>query len=311
MRSHLWRAGRGAAVTLALAGPSFACNLHKMTADMTSGPVRVGSIVLDRESDLIFAEQAMPGSLKTVESLLANSPENPDLLFVLSRGYNAYALGFVERELEKARIEGTQDQVDSLTRRAVLHYLRGRDYGFRVLDRPDLEKAARAGELAAVDVGLKALTPEEAPALFWTVYGWAGATNLDQSNPDTVAALPVIERLIARAVELDPHYEFSSPLLLQAVYQAGKPAIAGGNPDQARDSFDRAMKAHGQQNLLIPYMYARFYCVMVQDRQLFDSLVSQVLEADVTKTPDLRLLNEIARDLARFWAARADELILE
>ena len=70
------------------------------------------------------------------------------------------------------------------------------------------------------------------------------------------------------------------------------------------------MASHGKANLLLPYLYARFYAPMVQDRALFDAMVAKVAEADVTIHPELRLTNEIARDRARFWAAHVDEIIL-
>ena len=292
-----------------LAGPG--CNMHKMTADMTAGPVRTGSIVMDREADLEFAAQAIPASLKTVESFLVSSPDNPDLLYVLARGYSAYAFGMIERELEKVQITGTEEQVESLTQRAVMHYLRGREYGFRLLAMPALEKAARAGDLPAVDRELRNVTKEQAPALFWTTYGWGGAANLGQEDPELVAALPVLERMIGRVIELDADFEHGLPLLFLAVYYSSKPAMAGGDPGKAKELFERAMKAHGQANLLVPYLYARFYAPAVQDRALFEEMMNKVLAGNVLANPDLRLVNEIARDLARFWLANADELILE
>ena len=287
------------------------CNMHKMTADLTAGPVRVGSIAMDREADLDFAEAAFPGSLKTIEGFLVNSPDNPDLLLVLARGYAAYAFAFLERERDKAQFVGTEEEVERLTRRAIVHYLRARDYAFRLLDRPDLEKAARAGDLPALERALAEVQKDEVPALFWAVYGWGGAANLGQSDPDLAAALPVIERMIGRVVELDPDYEHGAPLLFLGVYYAAKPTMAGGDPDKAKAYFERAMKAHGKANLLAPYLYARFYAPQVQDRALFDRLLTQVLEANVLAYPDLRLLNEVARDLAAFWLGHADELILE
>ncbi len=301
---------RPLAVALSAAG-LLGCNMHKMTADLTAGPVRVGSIAMDREADLDFAEAAFPGSLKTIEGFLVNSPENPDLLLVLARGYAAYAFAFLERERDKAQFVGTEEQVERLTRRAIVHYLRARDYAFRLLDDPAIERAARAGDLAALDRALAQATKEDVPALFWAVYGWGGAANLGQSDPDLAAALPVIERIIARVVALDPDYEHGAPLLFQGVYYAAKPVMAGGDPKKARAFFERVMQRHGDANLLAPYLYARHYAPQVQDRALFDRLLQQVLDANVLAHPDLRLLNEVARDLAAFWIEHADELILE
>ena len=85
----------------------------------------------------------------------------------------------------------------------------------------------------------------------------------------------------------------------------------GGKPELSKEFFERAMASHGDSNLLVPFLYARFYCPQVQDRELFDSLMAKIAAADLTVHPEMRLTNEIARDRARFWAAHVDEIILE
>lgn len=298
-----------AAIALLVAGA--ACNLNKLTANATSGMLEVGAIAVDRESDLEFARYAFPASLKTLETFLVNSPENEALLLLLARGFNSYAFAIVEGDLELAMAtNGTDAEIDELTRRAKIHYLRGSAYGFRLLDKPDLEKAARAGDLAKLDAELAKLKKEDAPGLFWAGYGWASAVNLAKDDAGALTGLGAIEHIMAHAVKLDRHYNAGAPLIFQAVYNASRPVAFGGKPDVAKKWFEQAMAEHGQDNLLVPYLYARFYCPQVQDQKLFDALLGKVLEADPTRVPDLRLNNEVARKRARFWKAHADDLIL-
>jgi hypothetical protein len=304
------RASRVAAVAAFVVATASACNVKKFTADTTAKNLEYGSVAMDREADLEFARHAFPASLKTLETFLVASPENRSLLLLLARGYNAYAFGIVEADLERATLDGTDEAVDDLTRRAKIHYLRAREYGFRWLDRPELEEAARKGELETLDAELARLEPEHAPGLFWTVYGWASAVNLAKDDSSMMAGLPAIERLMIRAYELDPHYNAGAPYAMLGVYHSSKPPALGGDPKTAKGYFDEGMAEHGEENLLLPYLYARFYAPMVQDRKLFDAMIAKVASADVTAHPDLRLTNEIARDRARFWAAHVDELIL-
>jgi hypothetical protein len=298
--------GLGVAAALTLGG----C-LNQLATTSSAPAFAVGSIALDRESDLQFAREALPASLKTLETFLVNSPAQEDLLFLLAKGFNSYAFAVLERDLERARFDGDDDQVNELTRRSVLHYLRAREYGFRSLDFPELEGAALGGDLGAVRQHAADLNADDAPDLFWTLQAWAAAVNLAQDDPDMVGALPVIEVLLERLVELDPGYAEGMPLAVWGTYWASRPAMFGGNPEKAKEIFERAMAAHGSKNLLIPYLYARFYAPQVQDHKLFNQLMAQVLEADVTKHPDLRLNNEVARDRARFWVEHADELFFE
>ncbi len=299
-------AASGAFLTLA---PG--CSLSQLTTDQTAGLLSQGSVALDRESDLQFAREAMPASLKTLETFLINSPQNPELLLLLTRGFNSYAFAFLEGDLEKARFEGSEQEVESLNRRAVLHYMRARTYGFILLDYADFERAALGGDLDAVRRLIKDFKKDDVPGLFWTAYGWASAINLAQDDPDMVGALPMIEVMMSRVIELDPHYMDGSPYVFMGTYYASRPPMFGGDPDKARQYYDQGMASHGGSNLLIPFMYGRFLAAQLQDRALFNEMMAKVLEADVADHPDGRLQNEIARDRARFWVEHADELFFE
>lgn len=299
-------AAAGAFVVLATS----ACNVKKFTADTTAKNLEFGSVAMDREADLEFARYAFPASLKTVETFLVSSPENKSLLLLLARGYNAYAFGIIEADLERAQIDGPEEAIESLSRRAKIHYLRGREYGFRLLARPELKAAALEGDLETLDAELAKLKLADVPGLFWAVYGWGSAVNLAKDDSEMMTGLTSIERMMNRAYELDPDYNGGAPYALLAVYHASKPPALGGDPKIAKGYFDAGMAAHGEENLLLPYLYARFYAPMVQDQQLFDTMIAKVAGADVAAHPDLRLTNEIARDRARFWAAHVDEIIL-
>lgn len=304
------RTGLRAATILALLA-GFGCNLNRLTANTTAGMLDYGSVAMDREADIEFARYAFPASLKTVETFLVSSPDNEELLLLLARGYNSYAFGILEGDLDHAKHDGPDERVEDIIRRAKIHYLRGREYGFRLLNKPGLKEAAFADDFDALDAELAELKAEDMPGLFWAAYGWASATNLSIDDPDLIASLPVIERLMQRAYELDPGYNEGAPILFWGVYNASKPQMAGGDPATAKKYFEEAMAAHGESNLLVPFLYARFYCAQTQDKKLFDELMNTIATADVSKYPDTRLMNEIARDRARFWSKHVDEIILE
>jgi len=287
-----------------------ACNLNKLTANATSGMLEFGAVAMDRESDLEFARDAFPASLKTLETFLVSSPKNESLLLLLARGYNSYAFAILEADLEQANRFGTTEQVDALTRRAKIHYLRGRDYGFALLDRPALRKAAEAGDIDTLGKELASLEKADTAGLFWATYGWLSTINLSKDDTAALRGLGAVETMLARIIELDPDYNAGSPLVMQAVYLVSRPVVFGGKPEEAKVVFDQAMAKWGDRNLLVPFLYARFYCPQVQDRPLFDRLMQRVLEADVTAEPDQLLNNEVARSRARFWKASADRLIL-
>ena len=92
--------------------------VQSIAVSTVGGLVDEGFVAFTEEADLEFAEQALPGNLKLLEVMLKNEPDNRRLLRLASEGYSSYALAFLE-----------DDNPD----RARLLYLRGRDYGLRLL----------------------------------------------------------------------------------------------------------------------------------------------------------------------------------
>lgn len=288
------------------------CDLQRLTVNQTADVLYDGSVALDREPDVEFARDAIPASLKTLETFLVSAPDNPKLLELLAKGYYSYAFAFLEGDLEVAQVEFAEEEtIESLRRRSVIHYLRARDYGFRLLDRPELEKAARAGDLEVLERELAEVEEDEVPGLFWAGYGWASAINLNQGDTDMVASLSTVEMMMKRVEQLDTEYFAGGVLYFFGVFYASRPAMFGGKPELAKEYFERAMESHGEKNQMIPFLYARFYAPAVQDRELFVEKMHAVATADVDDHPNLRLNNEIARKRARFWLKNMDELIFE
>lgn len=288
------------------------CSLQKLTVDQTADVLYAGSPALEREGDVEFARAALPASLKTVETFLLSSPDNPKLLEMLGKGFFSYAFGFLEWDLERGQYElMSEAELDTLNRRAVLHYLRARDYGFQYVGNEALETAAKQGDLPALERELKKVKRKHVAGLFWAGYGWGAAINLSQSNPDMVAKLTVVEKIMARVAELDDDYFYAGVHVFLGVYYASRPAIAGGDPQKALAHFDKAIERHGAYNMMPHYLKARFYAPAIQDRALFVELMEKVANSTVDDEPNVRLNNEIARERAIWWLNHIDELIYE
>ena len=288
------------------------CSLQKMAVSQTADVLYTGSIAMEREPDPVFAEQAIPASLKTLETFLVSAPENEKILELLARGYYSYAFGFIEGDLERAQIElAPESEIQELTDRAVLHYLRSREFGFQLLDKPAFEKAAREGNEDKLQSELKKLEAEDVPGLFWVGYGWASAINLKQDDSDMVARLGVVEKIMSRVEELNDDYFDGGVHFFFGVLYASRPPMFGGDPEEALKHFEIAMEKNGTKNLMIPYLYARYYATQTQNRELFVEMMHRVETANLDTVPDRRLNNTIAQKRARFWLENIDELIYE
>ncbi len=289
------------------------CSLQRLTVNQTADVLYAGQVAMEREGDTRFAREALPGNLKTVETFLMSNPDNEKLLEILAKGYYSYAFGFVEWDFEKGQQTLVAEaELKRLNRRAVVHYLRARDYGFRLLDRPELKQAAMAADLPALQAELAKLDKEDVPGLFWAGYGWGSAINLSQDDPDMVASLTVVETIMKRVEALDEEYFYGGVHLFFGVFYGSRPVMFGGDPEKSREHFDRALELHGEYDMLIHYLKARVYAPTQQDRQMFVETMEMVANhEDFREHPDVRLLNEIARERARFWLQHVDELIYE
>lgn len=298
----------GVAAVMLLSG----CNLQKFTVNQTADVLYAGSPALERESDVQFAREALPASLKTVESFLLTSPDNRKLLEMLGKGYFSYAFGFLEWDIERGQHELMEEEdLEALNRRAVIHYMRARDYGFRYVGNERLEEAAKSLDTAALAEELKKVKQKDVAGLFWAGYGWGAAVNIAQSDSEMVAALPVVELIMERVTELDDDYFYAGVHAFYGVYYASRPEMAGGNPAKALEHFDLAIERHGEYNMMLHYLKGRFYAPTQQDRAIFIEQMEKVANARIEGHPNVRLNNEIARERAIWWLQNIDELIFE
>ena len=84
----------------------------------TAEVVQDAFAAFNEEDDLILAESEAASNLKLLEGLLKSDPDHRGLLLLAARGFGGYALAFAEGGDRK---------------RAGKLYLRGRDYGLRLL----------------------------------------------------------------------------------------------------------------------------------------------------------------------------------
>ncbi len=259
----------------------------------------VGGIVEDgyagftRENDLAFAEQALPGNLKLLEVMLENEPDNEKLLRLLSEGYSSYSLGFVEDE--------DQD-------RARNFYLRGRDYGLRMLRQDKKFQQALDGSVDDFRTYLSHLDKYDVPAVFWTAFGWGSYINLSLTNPDAIAGLPRVEVMMRFVAEKDSSFYHGGAYLFLGALYGSRSKFLGGDPELAKEYFEKALRMTEGKFLMIQVYYARYVAVQTLDEELFDRLLAVVETTSLDVLPDARLPNAIAKKKGQLLAQRRNEL---
>ncbi|MFQ5989235.1 MAG: TRAP transporter TatT component family protein [Candidatus Methylomirabilales bacterium] len=280
-----------------------------MTVSSTTEIFQDGQAAFYREEDLELAAQALASNLKLLEVLLQTSPDDQDLLLLASQGFGAYTFAFVEEKIAAYR---TDPQRASLHReRARRLYLRGRDYGLRILKlRHERFPVALHGGLPSFREALQAFQAGDVPALFWAAYGWGGAINWSRDHPEMVADLPRVVAMMRRALELDEGYFHAGPHLFFGVYYGSRSPALGGELSRAKFHLDRALDLTEGNFLLVRLFIADPYAVQIQDRALFETQVRLILDAPDDLSPEHRLFNQIAKVRAQLLLERMDELFL-
>jgi hypothetical protein len=95
--------------------------------------------------------------------------------------------------------------------------------------------------------------------------------------------------------------------MLLATLQANRSQFLGG-PDGG-DLFAKVRANQGEGALLVDVLYARGTLVAKHDRAGYEATLNKVLDADVTKWPERRLMNEIARMKAQRYLDAEDKLV--
>ena len=247
------------------------------------------SSILD-QNDVETVRDGAPAYLLAVDGLIEGDPGNAALLLTGARLYGAYASAFVEDE---ARAQRLWDRALGYARRALCS-----------------ENSKQCGALERpfddFVLSLEAVDRSDVPALYGFGAAWAGWVQAHSEEWGAVAEVPKIEALMRRVVDLDEPYDHGGAHLYLGVLLTQRPASLGGQPEQGREHFERAIALSQGRNLMAKVFYARSYARLVFDRPLHDRLLREVLAAD-PQAPGLTLSNTLAREEARDLLDEADE----
>jgi predicted anti-sigma-YlaC factor YlaD len=290
---------------LALCG---ACSIQRYAIDSLSDALAHSGGTFASDDDPELIRQAVPFSLKLIESVLTASPQNEGLLLASARGFSQYSYAFVQQDSDQiadqdlARAEALRTQARKLYMRAQRYALRG-----LAVRHPGIETALRTDPRAA----LKDMTRADVPFLYWSAVSIGAAIAISKDHPEIIADQPIVEALIDRALELEEDYEFGAIHDFLIVYEKSRVGARVGWEVRSRAHFERAV-AESDHLRAGPYVaLAETVAVQNQDRSEFVALLGQALAIDVDERPEWRLQNLVLQNRARWLISREDELFVE
>lgn len=198
---------------------------------------------------------------------VSTGPENIEVLATLTRAYYFTADSYMR---------GDKDSYLDYMDRAVW-------WGERALvaASPEFEEQMRNKAKfyeAITVVGIDGL-----PAMYWyaTALGkWARESGFGV----LVGQKDNIKATMTRALELDPNYYHGGPHRYFGAFYAIAPAFAGGDLEKSREHYDKSLE-------ISPYflgtkvLMAENLSVKLDDEDMFDSLLQEVIDADITTAP--------------------------
>jgi predicted anti-sigma-YlaC factor YlaD len=298
------KAGLCLAATLALG----ACSIQRLAINSIGDALASSGTVFQGDNDPVLIREALPFSLKLIESVLAEQPDHRGLLLAATRGYLLYTYAFVDFAAEEASLEDI-DEARMLRERARNLYLRAHSYASRALalDYPAVAEQLGADPATAV-TAIDGESGNDVTTLYWTAAALGLAISASRNEPALLARLPEVEALLDRALVLDESWENGA---LHEFAMSLQRARTGPVDEAAIERHYRRAIELADGTRAAPHVtYAEVIAIPRQDREQFTMLLEQGLEVDVDKDPNQRLLNVIAQQRARWLLENIDEFIL-
>lgn len=267
-----------------------AASRTKMMVDNMKPMMEKMKIAANKNSDIELLKDAMPASLVQLDGFVEISPDNRDLLLRAAEANAGYAFAFVKDRNRKRMFNE-----------------KARDYALRVLKQNDNFHEAFDKSLDEYIASLDSLEKEDVPALFFASSSWLQWIALSLTDPEALMDLPKVEAMMERVLELDDTFMYGSIHAGFGSYYAARSVTLGGKPVKAKYHFDKAFEISESKYLVFSLLYARYYAVQIQDKELFVETLNKVISAPPNLLPEKNLANEIARIKAKELLAEVDE----
>jgi predicted anti-sigma-YlaC factor YlaD len=270
-------------------------------ADALAGGKEGGSNVYLTDNDPILVGEALPFSLKLMETFLQETPEHERLLVATAAGFVSYAEMWVLRPAKYLeRKDFYASKAERLRAKAL--FLRAKGYAGQALDLryPGItSRLAHSPDSAVMEFGEKDL-----PAMYWYTAALGRAISTDLGDADLLVQGRVVRALLERALELDSTWNQGA---LHELVMA-LPTQLGGSPERTEEAFAVVMELNGGKSIGPMVSLAESVHVHRQDREAFTRILHEVLEFDVDRYPENRLTNTLSQQHAQWLLDRADEL---
>lgn len=249
----------------------------------------VSASVLNQD-DPETAKAALPTFMVLLDGMVRDNPDDPDILTSTATLYASYGAIFADDPVRESRLT---TRARRYAHTAVCEvYAPSCDWGELTYD-----------EFVASLEGLQARHAE-----YVYTYGFTSLAYLRAHSDDwnSLAELPHMEALFDRYMNISGDEVNSAVYTYMGILLTLRPPALGGEPERAREYFEKAIKLTDGRDLGIKVEFARGYAKLLYERELHDQLLHEVLAAD-PYFDGYTLSNVLAQEQAKALLAEADD----
>jgi hypothetical protein len=277
-----------ALVIIVLAWTLSGCTLVASSA--ASGLSESVSASVLNQDDPETAKAALPTFMVLLDGMVRDNPTNPDILSSTATLYASYGAIFADNPVRESRLTA---RARRYAHTAVCEvYAPSCDWGDLTYD-----------EFVA---SLDGLRPKHAEYVY--TYGFTSLAYLRAHSDDwnSLAELPQIEALFNHYMNINGDEVNSAVYTYMGILLTLRPPALGGEPERAREYFEKAIELTDGRDLGAKVEFARGYAKLLYERELHDQLLTDVLAAD-PYYDGYTLSNVLAQEQAKALLAEADD----
>jgi hypothetical protein len=115
--------------------------------------------------------------------------------------------------------------------------------------------------------------------------------------------------MMNRVLQLDENFFFGSAHLFWGSTYGSIPPMLGGNPEKAKEHFERAIEISDGEFLMAYVYYAQYYAVTTLNEELFEEMLQKVENAPMDIMPGYELMTSLAKRKGKDLMARKEDIL--
>lgn len=260
--------------TLILIFTFSSCSSMRSLALKTAAPMFMDSMAgIEAEGNWDAFKAGTPGNLALIDGLLAVRPSDENLLVAAIKGNAGYAFGVHETLYLQDKLGETDNKYHK--EQAIAFYAKAFDYGQTYLKENDLsledlqnalkEKKGVPGllesQLSGDQVSLE--------GILFTAQALGSMINLQRENIQLISYLPLVKGMFDWVCDLDPMIGHGMCQIFYGSYEAGRPAMLGGNPEKGKEIFEK-MISEQPHNWLARVAFIEYFAIPQYNQSVYN-----------------------------------------